>query len=314
MRFAKSELFVIKLIVTLVALIMGLSWAKGITVDYSSFSLAIGVCTVLLAIGQFYRRVRIHEPLAASVNALGLAFLLAQFAGALNYLYLPYIRFGVDQQLAVYDAAMGYVWSDFVTYFADYTLLLDVLRTVYMSSLWQILTVILFLGLASKTDDLHAYLVTLSLGLLICISIWSIFPSSSPVAFQQLPDIVAEKLNLVFNAARGFEVQKLATEGITHFPPKVLEGVIGFPSFHTVMLVATVYAVRNLKLIFWPALLWNLMMFPAILIHGAHNLVDVFAGIAVAVFCIYCRNKVTVPDSEANTIQPLADIKIGKPA
>jgi hypothetical protein len=297
MLFAKPEKFVIKLIFTMVAMIIGLGWAKGIKIEFLSFTLAIAICLFFLGLGQFYRRVRIHEPIAASATVFGLAFMLTQFAVALNYMYLPYAYFGFDQQLAMFDASMAFVWSDFVRFFADYGLAIDALRIVYSSSFNQIILVIVVLGLASKIDDLHVYMVTLAIGVLICISIWSLFPSSSPVGFQPLADDVAKQLNLTLNAARGAELRRLAVEGITAYPPKAMEGLIGFPSFHTVMLVATVYAVRNVKLVFWPALMWNLAMFPAILIHGAHNLVDVFGGLAVAAFSIYCANKIMAAET-----------------
>lgn len=292
MRFAKPEIFVIKLTLALIAMVIGLGWAKGIKIEYVSFTLTVSICVFFIALGQFYRRVRINEPIATSATVFGLAFILSQFAVALNYMYLPYTYFGFDQQLAAIDASMGYVWSDFVTYFAGYTFAIDVLRTVYSSSLNQILLAILVLGLAYKIDDLHVFLVSLTLGLLICISVWSLFPSSSPVGFQPLAEDVAKQLNLTMNAVKGAELRRLAVEGISVYPPKQFEGMIGFPSFHTVMLVATVHAVRNVKLVFWPALIWNLFMLPAILIHGAHNLVDVFAGVAVVAFSIYCANKI----------------------
>jgi PAP2 superfamily len=311
MRFAKPELFVLKLIAAMVAIIIGLSTAKGIKVEYLSFTMAIIICLFFIALGQFYRRVRIHESIAASATVFGLSFMLTQFAVALNYMYLPYSFFGFDQQLAAFDARLGYVWSDFVTLVAPYKQTMDALKIVYSSSFNQIVLVIVILGLASKIDDLHTYMVTLSLGLLICISVWALFPSSSPVGFQPLPDEIADQLGLVLNAAKGAELRRLAVEGIVAYPPPQLEGLIGFPSFHTVMLVATVYAVRNVKLAFWPILAWNLAMFPAILIHGAHNLVDVFGGLAVVAFSIYCATKVMaaekvpVPSLVINTTRAL---------
>jgi PAP2 superfamily len=292
MRFAKAEIFVIKLIVAIVAMAIGLSWAKGVEVTYIGYTVPVIVGILFIGLGQFYRRVRIHEPIAASATVFGLSFLLMQFTVALNYMYLPYSFFGFDQQLAAIDASFGFVWSDFVTAVAGYTLFINALHTVYSSSFNQIILVILVLGLAAKIDDLHTYMVALSLGVLICISIWALAPSSSPVAFQPLADEVAKQLNLALNPAIGAELRRLAVEGIVSYPPSRYEGLVGFPSFHTVMLIATVYAVRNVKLVFWPALAWNLAMFPAIMIHGAHNLVDVFGGLAVAAFSIYCAKKV----------------------
>jgi hypothetical protein len=294
MRFTKPEYFVIKIIFTSVTAVILLAYIKGIEIEYanSMFKITAAIVIFLLALGQFYRRVRINEPIAVLATVSALLLMMFHSAMALNYMYLPYAYFGFDQQLANIDASIGYVWSDFVTYAADYKFLTDALRVVYTSSFEQILLAILILGLASKIHDLYVFLITLTLSLLICISVWSLFPSSSTVTFQPLAEDVAKQLDLIVNATLGEELVRLSVEGINTYPPKKLEGLIGFPSFHTVMLVLTVYAVRNVKVAFFPALLWNLAMFPALLIHGAHNLVDMFAGLAVAAFSIYCAKKI----------------------
>jgi PAP2 superfamily len=304
MRFANAEIFVIKLIFTLVALIVGLGWAKGIKIEYLSFILAIGICLFFVAIGQFYRRVRIDESIAASATVIGLGFIVSQFAVALNYVYLPYSFFGFDQKLAAADAFFGFVWSDFVTAVAPHQQLVDVLRTIYSSSFSQVMVVILALGVASKINNLHSYLISLTLGLLICISIWALFPSSSPVGFQPLSVEIAKQLNLALNPETGALLRRFAVEGISSYPPKELAGMIGFPSFHTVVLATTVYAARGSRLVFWPLAIWNLGMIPGILIHGAHNLVDVFGGLTVAAFCIYCAKRVMADEKVRQPILP----------
>lgn len=292
MKFVNAELFVIKIMAALVILVAGLAFAKGITVNIAPFNetLLCGLAFILL--GQFYRTFRIHEPLAASLTTIGLLQIFVEIALALNYMYLPYLFFGFDQTLANVDAMYGFVWSDFAARFADMPLLMDLLRTVYNSSFIQILLMFPILGLAAKVRDLHILMLTLVIGVLTCVSIWALFPSSSPAGFQPLPADIANKLDLLLSAGVGAELIRLAQEGVSAYPPESMAGLIGFPSFHTVMLVITVYAARNVRVIFYPVLLWNLAMVPAILLHGAHNLIDVFAGIAVAVFSIYCAKKI----------------------
>ena len=60
-----------------------------------------------------------------------------------------------------------------------------------------------------------------------------------------------------------------------------LMGLIAFPSMHTVMALMTTLFARGTRL-FWPLVLINLLMIPAILLQGGHHVVDVLGGTALA--------------------------------
>ena len=56
--------------------------------------------------------------------------------------------------------------------------------------------------------------------------------------------------------------------------------LISFPSMHTVMAaMAVAYSRRTFA--FWPLVVLNTLMVPAILIHGEHHLIDIFGGLAL---------------------------------
>jgi membrane-associated phospholipid phosphatase len=57
-----------------------------------------------------------------------------------------------------------------------------------------------------------------------------------------------------------------------------LQGVVSFPSFHTVLGVITIYALRDTRWLMVPVFLLNGTMIVSTLPVGGHHLLDVLAG------------------------------------
>ena len=81
--------------------------------------------------------------------------------------------------------------------------------------------------------------------------------------------------------AYGSELVRLSQEGVDALSPRNILGLIGFPSFHTVMACMSVIFLARVRCLAIPAVLLNLLMMPAILVQGGHHLMDVFGGFAV---------------------------------
>jgi membrane-associated phospholipid phosphatase len=62
-----------------------------------------------------------------------------------------------------------------------------------------------------------------------------------------------------------------------------LQGVVSFPSFHTVLGVITTYALRDTLWLMIPVLLINGTMIVSTMPIGGHHLVDVLAGAGLTV-------------------------------
>jgi membrane-associated phospholipid phosphatase len=72
----------------------------------------------------------------------------------------------------------------------------------------------------------------------------------------------------------------------TAFSLGALQGVIAFPSFHTVMAILLAYAHRPPSRSFWLVALLNGLMVLAVPPAGHHYLIDAISGALVAVVCI----------------------------
>jgi hypothetical protein len=157
------------------------------------------------------------------------------------------------------------------------------LGVVYLSSLLQMIFVICLLGFSGRAGDLERFMFAGILAGLATIAIWAVMPSSGPSAYLHIPAETADKIRLVVGASYGAELNRLAIEGPALISLRDALGLIAFPSFHTVMACLAVWFTMGFPRVFPVFAVINILMLPAILVHGGHHLVDVFGGLAVFV-------------------------------
>ena len=289
--FERAERCVIAALLLVTALSLGLSALRGVPVAWHLYDVALVFDLLFILLGQFYRSVRKNPVIASAATAVGLLLMTGQLLPVFNYLLLPYKYHGVDQLLAEIDAVFGFKWAPFADWMAQYPKLCAFLKTVYSSTFLQITGTIFLLGLIGRTVEVSRMMLATFLSAAITICLWSLFPSSTPVAFQNLPADVAATLQLTVDAKMGAELVRLSHEGVALVTPEGMLGMIGFPSFHTVMMLLVLWYMRVVPIVRVPVLIWNLFMIPAILLHGAHNLIDVFGGAAVAAASIWLAGR-----------------------
>jgi PAP2 superfamily len=300
MRFERGEIYLISLIAAVILTIAALALVKGVEVDVAAFAFPITFNLVFLAIGQFYRTKRVDPRIASVVTAIGLMMISGHALKLLNYLLLPYHFHGTDAFLAEVDARMGFAWADFVLTLAQYPAFCTLLKQVYLSCAWQIAGIILLLGLANKTEEIARFMLAVVIGGLVTIEVWALFPSSTPAAFQAIPADVAARLGLIVSPEQGSWLVKLSYEGLARISPNELVGIVGFPSYHTVLALLSVWFARKVPYLVIPIGILNVLMLPAILLHGSHNLIDVFGGVCVTIVSVWfagviCGAKKAVP-------------------
>lgn len=271
----------IVVIASLTVLDLLLITLKHISVDYAGYAVAVSIGTGLFAAGQFYGRVRREERLNATLSAAGLFILFTVAGSAFNYLLLPVQFASVDPFLVRLDAVFGFDWPTFVAHFAQWPFVSWLLLLVYLSSMAQLIAVVLILGFTGRTRTLWHFLFTGVIGALTCIVIWSFFPSFGASAVQDLPQSVLDAVPVVVSPKYNAEVVRLSREGVNFISPRNVLGLIGFPSFHTIMACMSVVFVARIRWFFPLAVFLNLTMVPAILVHGGHHLTDFLGGLAV---------------------------------
>ena len=123
---------------------------------------------------------------------------------------------------------------------------------------------------------------------------WSILPSTGASGSRGAADALRSGFHILVGPQYNAEVNRAIAEGVTRISPTETLGLIGFPSFHTVMACMSVYFVARYKMLLAVFILINALMIPAVLIHGGHHLMDVIGGFAVfAIAAALARKAVT---------------------
>ncbi|UGX87522.1 phosphatase PAP2 family protein [Phyllobacterium meliloti] len=264
---------------------------RGVGVDWINYTLMSAIGLTAIGVGQFYRTMRPEEKIALAATASGLFILFTIVGSVFNYLLLPVGLRRIDDILTKFDAYLGFSWTDAVIYVASMPALGSLLRWIYASSMPQLILIILILGFSGQRDGLHRFLLTGLIGALISIALWAMFPSSGPAAFEILPASISSTLDMVVGSSYGAELNRLALEGPTFLSPKDALGLIAFPSFHTVMACMAVWFMFRMAFAFPVFLIINILMLPAILVHGGHHFVDVIGGFAVFGIALFASKR-----------------------
>ena len=257
-----------------------LSTASGQQVAWLRFLVSFVPGIGLLALGSYMRLRKGLVRTGTCAIASGIYIGFSGVVAILIYLRFP-IGSGIyDAELMLIDTWAGYSWAGFTEALAGLGPVGPALGLVYQSSLAQLLAVICLLSWQGRELVLHRYMATGILSLLMAVAIWWAWPSLGPAAHVTLSPAIEEALDLTHGREAGAMLRALAREGAAVISPEIITGTIAFPSYHTVMACLVVWFLAGTAL-FWPALVVNAAMIPAILSHGGHHLSDVLGGIVV---------------------------------
>lgn len=280
---APAEVFLIVLSLLTGALAATLAIAFDQRVAWAEFLISFAPAIGLIGLGAYIRlKKQMHRAGLAAIGA-GIYIGFSGVIAILIYLRFPISTPMIDTDLMRMDQwLVGYDWVSFVGFIAEYPTLGKILGWVYNTSLGQLFVVIFVLGLTGRTVQLHRVLVAGIVSLLLAVAFWWAWPSVGPSAYFTLPASTEQALGLVHGQSEGGRLLRMTQEGNALIAPGMIMGTIAFPSYHTVMVFLAICFVRG-TVIFWPMVLLNIGMLPAILSHGGHHFSDLLGGVAVFV-------------------------------
>jgi hypothetical protein len=267
-------------------------------IDVSGYLALLTLSAALSTLGYFYSRMRPDPNLAAML--FGASFLCTFSAGAdfLNYLLLTVAGYPIDDTLAHIDRAMGFDWPHLIAWAAAHPLSNSALHTIYETSLPQIAVLIVCLGLFRQPERIYGFCIALAIGAALAIGFWALFPSFGAFAVYHLPEQIALKVNAALDGHYAHQLTELLAHGPGRIGPREVKGLIGFPSFHTVMALLTIWYARKLPVLRWAALALNLLVIASTPIHGGHHLVDLIGGAATACVAIWFAARILAVGGE----------------
>lgn len=281
----RAEAILLGLLVALFAACVAAATWRAQAVLWPAFAPAILICFALVGIGVYLRTVKQAPRLGLGVVGFAIFMAFTGTVSILAYTFFPFVNPRIDLQLMELDAKVGFVWLDFVTWIASVPGLGLVLSYVYVSSLFQMVMVILLLAYLNLPTQLHRFLLTGILSMLVTLAIWWRWPSIGPPAYVDIPPDLAARTALIANEAVGASLLRWANEGNRIITPDIITGTVSFPSFHLIMAMLVVWFTWR-TVVTVPAVIVNTAMVPALILHGGHHLIDLAGGVATFAVCL----------------------------
>jgi membrane-associated phospholipid phosphatase len=213
--------------------------------------------------------------LIAAIGSVGLIFTYLATASALP------LR---DAFLARLDSHLGFHWPSFLSAINDRPFWASLLVQAYASTAPLTQGVVIWLAIRGCGERLSEFLALLCLSSLgLAVGMLLVPAAGAFVYFEparQLFDnfTAGEEMWPFLDAFNG-----LRDGSLTKIDVSSVQGVVSFPSFHTMLGIITTYALRDTRALLILAVILNGTMIVSTLPVGGHYLVDVLAGAAISI-------------------------------
>ncbi len=255
------------------------------------FSPVTGV-VILLAISAFYTVYRPVEDFA--LVTLWTAILIAfSVVAALNSYLMASLQFSFkDEYLAAFDHRLGFDWLSLLELVGRDPLIGKVATFIYSTSLPLVAFTLIYLGLTGRSKRLELFMTSLIIACFVTIALSGPMVAMGPYGHYDIPaELYQEFAPAVTTQGPGStwlsHVMALRDGSMRVLSLSNSEGVITFPSFHTVMSVLMIFALRGYGWVSWGGGILNFAILVTVPLDGNHYLADMMAGTAVAVIVWY---------------------------
>ncbi len=197
---------------------------------------------------------------------------------------LSYILTGIlplprwDEALATADRALGLNWLDMYLWVTRYPAIEASAHAVYMSLGPETLILFFALELLGHHNQARAFLLWFIVSTIAALAIGTLVPAAGAFVYYHLP--VASTTGYVAQWA------DLRNGALCTINPLNNQGLVIFPSFHTVLAVLCAYAARPLRILKIPLLALNLLIILSAPAMGGHYFIDIIAGTILAILTI----------------------------
>lgn len=294
-----------KWLVVLAIIGVDIGWilASDFTFQLQSAVKVVGVVTLLLAIGWFYRAKRPMENFEVMCTETALLLAFSTAGAVLSYLITSFNLPLIDPYLVKSDAFLGFDWLGYVSAVNARPWLSTASSIVYITTISQIALCVVVLGLSGSIVRSRQLGAAVIISGLICIFTSGILPSAGALGYLRPDaDFVASGMPIVDLAYKQvfFDLRSGVERFITL---DNLHGLIAFPSYHGTLSALVVICLWGVRYLRWPALALNAAVLMATPVDGGHHLTDALAGICVALIGWYLAGRFAhkVPATRLNS-------------
>lgn len=242
----------------------------------------IKVAPLVLALLIFSLAVQKISPRAAFfTKTFSLLFITAAVGVVMEtgFQYTPFPI--IDHYLVQLDQYLGFNTVSVLNWTYSYPWFKNLLWHAYDSFYFQLIGIPFILALYMDKKSLNILFMTWVIGFIIAANIYYFFPTVAPAGLFQSPhfDVSQYATSLKFYQLHHHQI-----------PTTDDGGMIAFPSCHVMWAILLTYACKNIKWLFYPLILLNILMTLATFLLGWHYLVDVLASFGLAALSIYLAN------------------------
>lgn len=180
----------------------------------------------------------------------------------------------IDPLLIKIDRMLGINTPELMAWTHNHPHIHNLLNNAYHSLILELLGILLILTVFSARKPLSIFYLTQLSTILIGALIYYFFPTMAPSGLFHCPYFTATQKD---TSLRFYEIHH-------HLKVTVNEecGLIAFPSFHVVWAILATYSLRDIKIFFYPAAIWNAIIIISTVLLGWHYFVDVIGGAVLA--------------------------------
>lgn len=208
----------------------------------------------------------------AIIGAMGMVSIIAIAA-----LSRPF----VDSSLVEMDTQLHFDWRLLYQFYLKHPILMAVSRQAYDAFSYQLLLVPIILWLWRQGEMLWPYIAAYSVALILTIIVFPFFPAVGPYNHFGISHADLEPRQWNF----GPYIEGLRSGHIRDMT-QTSSGLISVPSFHATAGVLFMWSCGRIPYLRWAFFLLNTTMVVSAMVIGSHYLVDLMAGVAVAMIAI----------------------------
>ena len=262
--------------------------AFGFSIDAWDFGIVLAIAALYGTMGWYHlRRKATPDPKVVFIlTAIGQLIFIVAFMGPLTYVAGAFnfpLRDGL--YLAI-DRALGLDPRAILDFFNARPDLAVWLEAGYGMIRWPLLGIPVILAMTMRLRRLQIFVMAFALALVATLVVSALVPAIGTYYGLGVLAEITPNLNTTIYAKQLHDIPALRDGTLRDLELFKLAGIVAFPSFHAASAILYAWALWPVRGFGIMAAFLNAAMLAATPVVGAHYLIDVFGGIAVALASI----------------------------